>query len=86
VPADSPFNRLKLHIEGTEPVEIAETIERSGIELLEVKNELFASYYTLAKKENHRDPFYRMLIWQAINEDLILITHDKRSANTKKTV
>jgi len=68
----------KLELENTDPGEIAISVEESGFELLNVRNELFSSYHRLSKKKNHKDPFNRMLIWQAINDELILISSDKK--------
>ena len=68
----------KLTLEGTDPYELYTTIKTSGFELLEVETDLLASYHTLPKKEKHTDPFDRMLIWQAIRKNLILITNDTK--------
>jgi PIN domain nuclease of toxin-antitoxin system len=35
------------------------------------------SFLDLPLKENHKDPFDRMLIWQAINNNLTLLSKDK---------
>ncbi len=67
----------KLELFGTNPNEIYEKISESGFDIIPIKNEIFASYYKLPKKDNHRDPFDRMLIWQSINENFVLITKDK---------
>jgi len=64
----------KLELEGTNPYEIYEKIEESGFKLLQIENYLFSSYYKLSKKNDHKDPFDRMLIWQAITNDFILDT------------
>jgi PIN domain nuclease of toxin-antitoxin system len=37
-----------------------------------------ATYYQLPKKDNHKDPFDRLLIWQAISNGYTLITQDKK--------
>jgi len=68
----------KLELEGSNPDEIYEKIEESGFKLLQIENYLFSSYYKLSKKNDHKDPFDRMLIWQAISNDFILITNDKK--------
>ncbi|RKX77213.1 MAG: PIN domain nuclease, partial [Spirochaetes bacterium] len=52
----------KLELEGTDPDEVHKIIKRSGFEIIEVENNLFSSYYKLPKKEDHKDPFDRMLI------------------------
>jgi PIN domain nuclease of toxin-antitoxin system len=68
----------KLELEGTNPYEIYEKIEESGFKSLQIENHLVSSYYKLSKKDDHKDPFDRMLIWQAITNDFILITNDKK--------
>ena len=72
------FSLGKLELEGTNPDEILEKIKESGFTLLEVENTVLASYYKLPKKENHRDPFDRMLIWQAIANDFMFVTSDSK--------
>ena len=68
----------KLELSGTNPDEIFESILESGLEVMPVETELFASYYKLQKKNRHKDPFDRLLIWQAIQNDLTVITDDSR--------
>jgi PIN domain nuclease of toxin-antitoxin system len=67
----------KLELSGTNPEEIYEKISESGFDIIPMENRVFASYYKLPKKENHKDPFDRLLIWQAIANDFTLITADK---------
>ena len=67
----------KLEFEETNPNEIYEKIIESGFDILEINSQLFTSYFQLPKKEEHKDPFDRILIWQTINEDFTLITKDK---------
>lgn len=68
----------KLELEDTNPDEISEVLIKSGFEVVEADSLLFSSYYKLPKKENHKDPFDRMLIWQAINNDYTLISNDEK--------
>ena len=70
------FSMGKLELFGTNPDEIVEKTIESGIEAIAVDNGLFTSYYKLPTKNNHKDPFDRILIWQAIQNDLTLITND----------
>lgn len=74
----------KLEFTGINPDGIHEKIEESGFATLQVENNLFSSYYQLPKKKDHKDPFDRMLIWQAIKNDYCLITNDKKIAQYKK--
>jgi len=45
---------------------------------LPLSSSLLATYYKLPKKDNHKDPFDRMLIWQAIQEDYIILSKDEK--------
>jgi PIN domain nuclease of toxin-antitoxin system len=71
------FSLGKLELHGTNPDEIYEKVIESGFDVIPIENEILVSYYKLPKKNSHRDPFDRLLIWQAINANLILITNDK---------
>ncbi len=68
----------KLELEGTNPKEIYENILSSGFDILPMENEILVSYFQLPQKEKHKDPFDRMLIWQAINSEMTFITADKK--------
>ncbi len=68
----------KLELQGLNPDELSEIALESGYHLAELDYKVFASYYKLPKKEDHKDPFDRMLIWQAIQKDYTLITKDSK--------
>lgn len=68
----------KLELEGTNPEEIFDTLLEAGFEMVTIENRLLATYHQLPQKDNHRDPFDRLLIWQAIANGYTLITHDKK--------
>lgn len=68
----------KLELGGTNPSELFDKLLEAGFEVAELENRLLATYYQLAKKDNHKDPFDRLLIWQAISNGYTLITHDKK--------
>lgn len=68
----------KLELMGTNPDEILDVALESGLVVVPVTPELYASYYKLPKKDRHTDPFDRILIWQAIQNDLTMITNDIR--------
>jgi len=67
----------KLEFEGTNPTEIHEKIIESGFTIIPIEDEQFSSFYKLPKKEEHKDPFDRMIIWQAISNNYTFITNDK---------
>lgn len=66
----------KLDLQGIIPNEILGLIEETGFEFISLTPEESASYCNL-EASWHRDPFDRMLIWQAIQRSLILISTDK---------
>jgi len=77
------FSIGKLKINGILPNELPELIIEQGFETIPLTPEESSSYYKLAIT-NHKDPFDRMLIWQAIKRNLILITKDE-APNQYKT-
>lgn len=50
-----------------------------SFEILSLKAEDAASFYHLPRIA-HKDPFDRMLIWQAIRENMALISNDSKIA------
>jgi PIN domain nuclease of toxin-antitoxin system len=47
-----------------------------GFTIIEMKERETITFHELPLKENHKDPFDRMLIWQAITNDMILLSKD----------
>lgn len=76
------FSLGKLLLEKVVPDDFPLLATQTGFKLLPIISEVAASYHQLNGKW-HRDPFDRMLIWQAIQKDLIFITKDKNIANYK---
>ncbi len=71
------LGKLKL---GCKPDDLLEVIDDMGFEKILLTLEEAALFYQLPKLE-HKDPFDRMLIWQAISNDLILISRDSQFDN-----
>lgn len=67
----------KLELSGVIPEELDEKIINSGYKIIEIENQELLSYYKLPKVE-HKDPFDRMIIWQCIKNNLILISRDTK--------
>ena len=65
----------KLDLEGVLPEEILEGTKKAGYELLHISPEEASSFYKLPRY--NKDPFDRMLAWQAINKNFILLSRDK---------
>ncbi len=65
---------LKTHF--SEVLEKVKNGEEMGIEILNVKSAEAASFYKLPRLA-HKDPFDRMVIWQAILRKMMLISSDR---------
>ncbi|MEX2593821.1 MAG: type II toxin-antitoxin system VapC family toxin [Anditalea sp.] len=77
------FSIGKLELIGVLPNQFPLLAIQTGFELIPLMPEETATYHHL-KGTWHRDPFDRMLIWQAIQQDLVLISKDKNIAKYGK--
>lgn len=68
----------KLDLQDYTSEDVLNECVRLGYRVLEQNLQDFASFYKLPKLSDHKDPFDRMLIWQAIRHDLILLSHDDK--------
>ncbi len=68
----------KLHLEGLNPDQLTGSVVEAGFNISDVDCKTYASYYRLPKKEDHKDPFDRMLIHHAIENNYTLISKDRR--------
>ncbi|MFN8488021.1 MAG: type II toxin-antitoxin system VapC family toxin [Caldilineaceae bacterium] len=68
----------KVELGGTNPSQLFDKAIEAGFEVINLDNRLLTTYYQLPKKDDHRDPFDRLLIWQAISSGYTLITQDKK--------
>ncbi|HAV56641.1 MAG TPA: PIN domain nuclease [Acinetobacter junii] len=66
----------KLDLKGKNPDDIPEAARSLGFNFLNLDPHTAASFYKLPRYKN-KDPFDRMLAWQAINEKFILLSKDK---------
>jgi PIN domain nuclease of toxin-antitoxin system len=48
-----------------------------GLTFLPLAADTAATFHQLPRIGKHRDPFDRMLVWQAIREDLVLVSRDR---------
>ncbi len=70
------FSLGKLELTGNvEPEDLIESCNESGFDILELDPKTVLTYYRLPKTL-HKDPFDRLLIWQAIRNDLVIISQD----------
>ncbi len=70
----------KLDISGFSPEDLPGACLLAGFEIVVLSAEDSSTYHTL-KATHHKDPFDRMLIWQAIRNNYTLISAD---SNVKK--
>ena len=67
----------KLSLGTAQPQELPAIVLSAGFSILPIGSDLLASYHLLELSRNrHRDPFDRLLIWQAISSRMTLCTHD----------
>jgi PIN domain nuclease of toxin-antitoxin system len=64
----------KLELQKKTPEQFYEELELSFFKCKMIQNRELVTFYKLPFE--HKDPFDRALIWQAINNDLILISSD----------
>jgi PIN domain nuclease of toxin-antitoxin system len=72
----------KLEITGFKPEDLPNACRKMGFEILALSAEDSSSYHKL-QPVYHKDPFDRMLIWQAIQHNYSLICID---SNVKKYI
>ena len=68
----------KLTLEGTTPEGILRAARRAGFKVLDIAEDDLVTSHLLPFAENHRDPFDRLLVWQCIRNDFLLLTADSR--------
>ena len=71
------YSLKKLQLEGAKPDELPEFSNQMNYDILILSAADAASFYHLPSI-SHKDPFDRMLIWQAIREKLVLISNDSK--------
>ncbi len=67
----------KLELENITPEELPTFSREAGFDTLLLSEKEVSSFHNLPRS-SHRDPFDRLIIWQAINNDFILISKDRR--------
>ena len=66
----------KLRFKGVGPEDYPALAIKAGWAIHPLSAGLAASAGRLLARPEHRDPFDRLLIWTAINEDLVLVSSD----------
>jgi PIN domain nuclease of toxin-antitoxin system len=73
----------KLELGGHNPDEFLVTAHELGLFVTSPEPDQYASFYRLQQIPNHKDPFDRMLIWQAIQQKMTLLSHDSKFGDYK---
>lgn len=73
----------KLTLTDILPDQLPDIAEKSDIEIIHIDEKIASKFYKL-KKYGHADPFDRMLVWQSIQQNLILISKDSELAAYRK--
>ena len=76
------FSLDKIDLVGILPEELPYIAKKANFDILDLDSKIASSYYKLPKT-NNKDPFDRMLAWQAINKDCYLLTKDQDFADYK---
>lgn len=73
----------KLELTNITPDRIPELLVDGGYRIKDVGYETFSSFYKLPR-DTHKDPFDRILVWEAIRNDFHLMTRDREIKNYEK--
>lgn len=76
-------NLGKLTLNGATPEMLVDAAQQQGFELLPLDPRLAASFTKLPLDPQHRDPFDRMLVWQALSLGYTLVSRDRRISATQ---
>jgi PIN domain nuclease of toxin-antitoxin system len=57
--------------------------KQMGLETMQVGDHTASTFYRLPRNR-HKDPFDRLIVWQAISQNLVLITKDAKLSSYKK--
>lgn len=73
----------KLELVGTYPENLPLIAKEVGFDTLELTDHVASTFYKLPTT-GHHDPFDRIIIWQALTENVILISKDKEFQKYKE--
>lgn len=73
----------KLELSRTTPDKIPDALLRFGYKIKEVGVEVYSTFYQLPV-DIHKDPFDRLLIWEAIQSHYTLLTRDREMKKYQK--
>lgn len=72
----------KITLQGVLPDQLPGIARKTGFDILILNEQVASSFYKLAKIK-HKDPFDRMLAWQAISQNCVLLTQDQEFSDYK---
>jgi PIN domain nuclease of toxin-antitoxin system len=67
----------RLNLVGISSDEVPRYALSLGFDVLSLTAEVASTFHRLPRLGEHRDPFDRMLIWQAIRESMVLVSRDR---------
>jgi len=67
----------KLDLDGVDPTELTDVADKMGFELIPLGVSESSSFFNLLMV-GHKDPFDRMLVWQAIKSGKVLVSKDTK--------
>ena len=73
----------KLHLDNVFPDDFPNIVRQSGFSVLQLADVEAATFHRLPRMA-HKDPFDRLIIWQAISRKLTLLSQDRAFADYKK--
>jgi PIN domain nuclease of toxin-antitoxin system len=68
----------KLEFENLNIEKLPSYIEKTGYKIIDLDKIEAVSFIKLSINDNHKDPFDRIMIWQAISRNMTFITKDKK--------
>ena len=75
----------KLALQGATPEALVDAAQQQGFDLLPLDPRLAATFTRLPVDPQHRDPFDRMLVWQAISLGYTLVSRDRNISSNQPT-
>ena len=73
----------KLDLIKVKPEDLPDVAEETGMDILQITPQEAASYHNLPRL-SHKDPFDRLIIWQAIQQKMTLISGDREFKDYRK--
>ncbi|MFW2177555.1 MULTISPECIES: type II toxin-antitoxin system VapC family toxin [unclassified Moraxella] len=70
------FGLNKLKLNGLLPSELPNLMKNMAIQPLDVSHLVMATLFQLPSVDKHKDPFDRLMIWQCIQADYVLLSQD----------